>query len=167
MDLTKALQSGFSPEMRKKIWNYITTPLTDKQRDDFRQGMIAKGLQFPNEEFDDKGLKFDISYLNRIGGAVCMFPLEFMAEYVDKVCKTSMDNEEGLMEQDILSDDVTDKSLQGTDATGLGNIAYIILHTKDDMVKAKCLDTLWRYLNFYFDFLMNVMMAQAKERPIQ
>lgn len=161
MDLEKLMQGGFSVELRKKIWEIITTPLDDAGRDKFRKEISAKGLRFPNPEFDENNLRFDIAYLNGIGGAICMLPLEFIADYVDGVCKSSVDDNDGLMEEDVISTDLTTEQLKEVNATALGNAAYIILHTKNEMAKHKCLDILHRYLNFYLDNLMSLMSAQA------
>ena len=156
----------FSPEMRKNIWKIVTTPLTDEQREKFRGEMAKKGFITPNKEYDQHGLRFDIHYLNRIAGAICMMPLEFMADYVDGVCKSSMDRDDGLMEEDVLTDDMTEESFKDTNATGLGNMAYMILHTKDEQVKAKCLDCLWRYMNYYIENLIAMVTKQMGSQPV-
>ena len=72
-----------------------------------------------------------------------------------------MDDNDGLMEEDVLSTEVTAEQLKEMNATALGNTAYIILHTKNEMAKHKCLDILHRYMNMYLDNLMSLMSAQA------
>lgn len=162
------IESTFSPEKRKEIWRIVTTPLTNADREKLKKEIILKGLQSPNAEFNSHGLRFDIGYLNRIGGTICLLPLEFMSEYVDTVCKSSMDSQDGLMEEAVLDDDMTDEYLEkNIDATALGNMAYIILHTQNDMIKGKCLDTLWRYINIYIDNIVKMMIQQSTKRPIQ
>ena len=161
MDLSKLMEGGFSVELRKKIWEKITTPLDDVGREKIRKEIATRGLRFPNPEFDENNLRFDIAYLNGIGGVICMLPLEFQADYVDGICKESIDEGDGMMEEDVISTDVTTEQIKEMNATALGNTAYIILHTKNEMAKHKCLDILHRYLNFYLDNLMNLMSAQA------
>lgn len=160
------IEATFSPEMRKKTWDAITMPLTTEARNELRKALPEKGFVFPNPKFDNNGLRFDIDYLNRIGGSICVFPLEFMADYVDVVCKESIDKQEGKMEQDILADDATDESLVDINATALGNLSYIVLHTKDELAKAKCLDIIWRYLNIYFDNMIKAMLEQSNDGTI-
>ena len=155
------MAGGFSPELRKQIWEVITTPLTPLLRDKYRKEITARGLRFPNPEFDKNNLRFDIAYLNGIGGGICMLPLEFIADYVDGICKESIDEADGMMEEDILSTDITNEDIKGVNATALGNAAYCVLHTKNEMAKHKCLDILHRYMNMYLDNLMNLMSAQA------
>ena len=167
MDIEKALQGGFSPEMRKDIWTTITTPLTGETREKFRKEITGKGLKFPNPEFDENNLRYDIDYLNQIGGLICMLPLEFMADYVDGICKGSMDENDGLMEEDVLSTEMSDEKISELNATALGNTAYIILNTKNEMAKHKCLDVLHRYMNFYLDNFLNFVMGGEAGRPIQ
>lgn len=162
MDITKLLQLTTHTEMRKQIWETITTPLTEETREIFRKEVISKGLKFPNPEFGEDNLRYDINYLNQIGAVICMLPLEFIADYVDRICKEAIDENSGIMEDTVIAEEITDDTIREMDATALGNTAYIILNTKNEMARHKCLDVLYRYMNFYLDNLMNMMTAGAK-----
>lgn len=162
-----AIAALLSPESRKQIWAAVITPLTDEQRKKLREGLSQKGFLVPNEKFNEHGLRFDINYLQSIGGAICMLPLEFMSEYVDVVCKNVMDRNDGLMEESILNDELLEEEFPDTNTTALGNIAYVAFHTKNEKVKEKCLIFLEQYMNWHLNQIAKSLIEKLGNLSVQ
>lgn len=162
-DLTSNEQDYSYEEIKDGLWHRIITPLTDLQRQIFQDEYLSQGFKLPNDNFNEFNLRYDIDYLNSVGGSACMLPLEFMAYYVDGICKESIDTQEGVMEESLLEDDISDESFTSMTATALGNMAYIILSTKNEKVKNTCLDSLRKYFDFYFDKILFEQNEKSKK----
>lgn len=163
-----SMSDFFSEKIRKKMWDVVITPLAEKEREKIRKELSGKGLKNPNPEYDEAGLRFDIHYLNSIGGVVCMLPLEFMAEYADLICVNMVDTEMEILEQDTI-EHIRDfpEGFESMNATAIGNMAYFIIHTKNESAKTMALDYLKRYLNWYLDKLTAQMTKGLGKLPIQ
>lgn len=92
----------------------------------------------PAAEFDGFGLRFPIEYLNQVNKSIVLLPLELMAEYVDVICKTfiDQDDQEFIFKQ-ILNEDPTidDKRFENINATAVGNLAYVCLNCKNESAR--------------------------------
>lgn len=127
--------------------------MNDVQRKNYMEGyngmLIGSGnpqafMMRPDERFDDNGLRFSVDYLSSIGKAVIMLPLELMAEYVDLVTKTKIDdNDEEFIYHQVI-DPVFDieTMYEGLNASSIGNMAYVCLHCKSSRAKQVAEDIL-------------------------
>lgn len=110
-------------------------------------------LKKPAKDFDEWGLRFPINYLNDIGGGIIVFPLEYMAEYVDVVTKTQIDDNDGgfIMNLITMEDDV---DVNQYNTTAIGNLAYIALNCKNEQAKDVALKLLQNYLDYYREAIL-------------
>lgn len=134
--------------------------LKDAVLNDYNSLIESGELLKPNDEFNDYGLRFDVQYLNRIGLSLVLLPLEIMAEYVDIVTKSNVDK--GLYDFDESSYDmfrINESQLQYTNATAIGNLAYICLNSKDTYIKTICEQS----LNHIYDYVSAKMIAELSK----
>ena len=113
--------------------------MTEKQKSkymDYYNNVLLTGVGGVKFEkpFDKPidNLYFDIEYLNNVGIAIVMLPIELMAEYRDIVTEERIDhwNKFGkkIKVEDLEQFDIK-KDFDGLNATSLGNIAYTILNS--------------------------------------
>ena len=124
----------------------------------------AAGFKFlePAKEFDEFGLKHPSDYLKQISANIILLPLEFMAEYVDLITKTAIDendkaiiieaNEQLKILNKMTLDDLIERVLN---ATSIGNMAYVALNCKDEEVKKNTEEMLNRIFKIQSDYLMS------------
>lgn len=113
-----------------------------KTRDEFtpdemrRFDNIFNKLPKPFARFDKNGLRYPVRDLDRLGLRIIFFPIEVMAEFVDVVTKTRLDSGEAMP-------DITFAGLRANyhrmNATSIGNLAYVALHSRFPNQKAHIL----------------------------
>lgn len=135
--------------MEQKVRKF--SEFTDKQKEYFLNyyknhllgGTFGFKWQEPNKEFDNNGLKFSVEYLNDLGLNNIFLPLEYMAEYADIVTVKAMQENSITFQKTALSSLILDNSneinLDQLNATGIGNLAYVYLHTTDEQLKYETL----------------------------
>ena len=120
--------------------------MTESQRDkfmDYYNNVLLTGLtgfkyEKPTEEFDEFGLRFSSDYLAAIQFSAVMLPIELMADYVDEVIKTEIDkNNTEFIYKNIIDVDTVVNSVNEINATACGNMAYIVLHCKNEIAVKK------------------------------
>lgn len=122
--------------------------MSEKQREDYLKyyndvmlsGITGFKVLEPAKEYDDFGLRFPIDYLNSFGKNVVFLPLEIMAEYVDIITRSAIDNNEAdfIYHQIHDLDFDVDKMYDNLNATAIGNMAYIALNCQDGKAKEIC-----------------------------
>lgn len=105
------------------------------------------GFKFlePAKEFNEWGLRFPAEYLNQVGAAIVMLPLELQADYVDIICKTSIDenNKDFINQQGrSLFGFNIENYFKTINATAIGNLAYVCLHCQVILVRELAEDAL-------------------------
>ena len=154
-------------EFRTNVWSFIINPIPSERREDYLKQIKGKGFRNPNPDFNEHNLKFDIEYLNTIGGSIALLPLELSYEYADRLCRKSVDEEDGIVERSFINQVIDENMLTDVDATSIGNMAYIALNSKNDIAKKKAFDVLEKFMHHYLDKLLNNVVESANSRPIQ
>lgn len=109
--------------------------LSQEKKDKYAEGFYTQNPK-PNEEFDGYGLRYDADYLGNLGTNILISPVEYMANYVDAVTKSTIDENEDVSYLGIdIESDITKEQFSRLNATACGNMAYVYLHTKDKDVK--------------------------------
>ncbi len=121
---------------------------TDEQKQNYltyyKEVMLTgkAGFKFmeADKEFNDYGLRFSHEYLKKLDKNIIFLPLEIMAEYVDFITKTNIDNndKEFIYYQIHDFDFDVDKMFDSINATAIGNAAYIIMFCKDEKAREIC-----------------------------
>lgn len=115
-----------------------------------------KVLTRPADVYNYLGLRFDINYLNALETRIIFYPVEIMAEYVDRITKNYMDvpmhsRTRKSFESQVMEDISffsTQEIVETINATGIGNYAYVYIHTQNYELKAKLeqiLNEIYRY----------------------
>jgi len=125
----------------KKVFGILEKKIFDKPK--------------PEKEFNSFGLRFSDEHLKKMGGAIILMPLEYMAEYVDIVTKARIDeHDEDFITQQILgispTADIDNIAMEKWNATSIGNIAYIALNCKDEDAQKISIQLLENYYDYYF-----------------
>lgn len=130
--------SDLSPEERaRKVAEMVADPL-------YKSPPAPRGL------FDYFGTRYDLEHLKEIGGNLILFPLEHIAEYVDGQTKRSVDiRDMEFLRLQILSTNVAKIDLSQANATSLGNIAYVALHSKSEEARAIAEQLLEKYYKYF------------------
>ena len=81
----------------------------------------------PFAEYDKFGLRYPIEHLDLMGKNLVFLPLEFMADYVDIITKTHVDENSPQLTVNSFDFDVADL-FDSINATAIGNAAYIAMH---------------------------------------
>lgn len=91
----------------------------------------------PTLLFNNNGLRFPVSYLNKIRLNVILLPLESMATYCDRVTKSLVDQKSNTFLHDkVFSLDMnTFNGFDRMNATSIGNLAYICLRSHNQDAK--------------------------------
>ncbi len=111
-------------------------------------------IKKPYKEFDAYGLKFDIDWLNEVGGSVVFLPLEHAAEYADIVTVNGLKEPHPEFLQQYKNDIEKRQDFSLWNATAVGNVAYVSLFCKDDELKINAFNLLQQYADyFYFDLI--------------
>ena len=127
--------------------------MTKEQQVEFNkqyQHAIETGVyQEPSNWYDETGLFFDPEYLAQIGLGVLFLPLGIMAKYVDKVVYNSytLDIQIAEIEDQVMQHSITQDLLDRVNATSCGNLAYILLASKNTEVKDKANNILLFLIN--------------------
>ena len=116
--------------------------LSEKKREEYIENLYTTDfngfkLRKPFDEFVN-GLKFDIDYLNSIGKNVLLFPMEIALEYADEVCINMLSHSPEKLRKGLLGNTLSRTPydiLEATNATGIGNLAYIAYHHPDPQIK--------------------------------
>lgn len=155
------------------IQDYLSAEQLEETRNQMRR---SNGFREPNEEFNELGLRFDLDYLNMIGGGIIMIPFDKMMEYVDLITKTAIDFGDVGFENDIIniSDNQIPEILKNLDATGIGNFAYIYMNCKNAIAKSVAKVILEKYQKYYLEYtkiafenLVKISTGTAKEMAIE
>ena len=136
----------------------------------YQRGSLVR----PADKYDYTGLRFNIHYLNALETRIIFYPVEIMAEYVDIVTKSHMDTPihsrtRKSFEMQVI-DDIdffsTQEIVETINATGIGNYAYVYLHTQNNKLKTKLervLNEIYRYsFNKYKDELEASMESEIQ-----
>jgi hypothetical protein len=100
------------------------------------------------------GLRFPLNYLEKIGGSIILLPLEFMADYVDRITKKKIDqNDHSFIRTQVLPRKAENEQFEKWNATSLGNTAYTTLHCQNEQGRHLELELLEKY---YVWFRQNV-----------
>lgn len=91
--------------------------------------------------FNEAGLKFSNQHLINVLQKVIRMPIEKAAEYADYVTVNNL-NEEWFIAMVKTEYDMSKSRRQQLNATSIGNISYVALHCKDEVVKAKAKELL-------------------------
>ena len=111
-------------------------------------------FKMPNEGFDEYGLRFHTDYLNKIVHNIVFLPLEYMAEYVDIICKSYIDdgNEQFISE---VKTSMQERKFSTWNATSIGAVAYIALHCPKEEDRKECIDVLNDLYKWYVNYIVN------------
>lgn len=119
---------------------------------------IVKQNHNPNENYGENGSRFSNEFLDEIGGMIILYPLEWMADFIQNDHKKLVDeNDNGIlsgMEHCIKSTDLY-YLFQHISPYYLGLSAYIILNTKDEKIFNSALEFLDLYQKYYIACLSN------------
>lgn len=119
--------------------------LSEEKKFRFEQSI----MQYPKhaDKFDECGIRYDINWLNSVGCMLIVYPLEYMATYVDRICH-DYTNEEDQEFYDAFNDDSEHASFETLNATAIGNYAYIALNCKNEKASKKAMEKLNEYLEW-------------------
>lgn len=126
----------------KKLREMYPVDLREKYIRNYRKQIELGRFMRPNKSYNDLGLKFERDYLSRIGLSLILLPLEIQADYVDVVTMNSYQR----MVPANLPDTI---DINTVNATGIGNVAFVALHSPNEEVKAKAEKILNELLNTY------------------
>jgi hypothetical protein len=105
--------------------------------------------QLPDKKWNNHGLRFSFDYLNSIGASCVIFlPLEHMADYVDRICKDSVDENDVDFLKKSYSDSI---KFDEINPTAIGNAAYIYLNIDNEFLKRVSM----RFLEDYRAWIIN------------
>ena len=91
---------------------------------------IANAPQHP------PGLNHSLEHLEKIRDKIAFWPRKTQAKYADEVCKEFIDeNDEEFINSLRFWDEKLDFKVLNT--TSIGNLAYIALHAKSNLIRAK------------------------------
>ena len=119
---------------------------------------IAKKVHNPKDEYGKNGSRFDDDFLESIGDAIVMYPLEWMSDFISEEHKNKVDNND----KEILSafstmikspDLYTIFSFRKPHLIGLA--AYIVLNVKDEYIFNSALEFLDLSRNYFVTCLSN------------
>jgi hypothetical protein len=102
-----------------------------------------KGLRKPKKYFDGNGLRYDISYLNKVFIKVVNAPIKEQAQFVDKI--TYCMYKDPLMKAGIFQP----YSFDSFNTTSIGNLAFMVLNHPDQDVREYCADILNKAKNHF------------------
>jgi hypothetical protein len=102
-------------------------------------------LKRPFGQYDNNGLKYPVSYLNKIEKEIAFYPLHEQAKYVDQVCYQNAKNIFFLEEQFSNFDPYDTSQYDGFNATSVGNMAYLALYAPSYEIRMKCMQALANY----------------------
>ncbi len=88
----------------------------------------------PFAEFNKFGLRYPTEHIELLGKNIVFLPLEFMADYVDLITKTYVDENSPQLTINSIDFDIVD-SFDDIKATTIGNMAYIAMHHKDSALR--------------------------------
>lgn len=129
-----------------------------------RKGFIKlreSNFKIPNKEFDQNGLKFPITYLNQIKGAIIFLPLEFMAEYVDAVTQTNIDsNNNYFMNKCLINFHSPSEGWENINTTSIGNTAYMALYGNNKELRDKSFAWLEAFYSYYITKPENLILMK-------
>lgn len=149
-----------SPELIKQIRSIYPYHLSDlpdlPEKSEYMK--IINSYPKPTQEFDMYGLKFTLEHLNYMGRNVLLLPVDHMAQYVDMITKTAIDeNDEDFIYASILSPESNIENIDynNVTATTYGNLAYIYLNCKDQSAKDICKSVLTIGFDVYLKELIS------------
>lgn len=141
------------------------TEMPEKKRAELEKVMKDQNIPKPFPDFNSDGLRFTMEHLQDIGGAVCLLPLEYMAEYVDAITKNHIDENDtefiNRHRDSFKPEHHTPETFPNYNATSIGNIAYVALNCKDETLVKYCMDILDRYSDWYLTRLSKNIKAKA------
>jgi hypothetical protein len=116
--------------------------MSDEKKKSYEEEFYSQQPK-PNEEYDELGLRYDIDYLNNLGNNIVLCPVEFIANYVDVITKSLVDNNDSNFMENIVLDGVFEEAdYPNLNATALGNMAYAYLHIQSEKVRQIIKETL-------------------------
>lgn len=129
-------------------------------------GILGFEIQEPKEEYMSDGLKFDISYLNSLGKALIMFPVEDIVKYVDQTTKTFVDSKSAEFIELVVSSlnniNIEDENqYDPLNATSIGNIAYVMENCNTANIREKCETILNSILQKEFNKSLNLLNSTS------
>ena len=118
-----------------------------KRRDEFKDEQLKPLLKLmsqfpaPAKEYNDFGIRYPIEFLNSVGISIIFLPLEMMAEFVDAVTKTHVDENNPAYENQVTNEikgyaGNFENIIKHSNATSIGNLAYILLNSKNEELKS-------------------------------
>ncbi len=148
--------STMNPQQRKDYENYY--------RDVLLTGASGFKVLEPSPIFDQYGLRFPTDYLQTIGVQVILLPLEIMANYADAITVDAVNNNDMNFiiqsGREVMATSAEELIERGN-ATSIGNIAYVVLFSKDIMF-AKAMED---FLERAFQVMVNVLKDTIKNLP--
>lgn len=158
--------------MEKEFNEYRYFRLSEMSPDEIKekQHIWDDLMREPLPYWNKYGLRYSVDYLNSIFPHVVFLPVEYMARFVDLVTKTMVDTHNTEFQNNSLGNldnpehqSITEDNMEywksmfeRGSATGVGNLAYTILHTKDFQTKERC-DIA---LNLMFEYFIKCYMTQ-------
>lgn len=148
--------STMNPQQRKDYENYY--------REVLLTGASGFKVLEPSPIFDKYGLRFPADYLQTIGVQVILFPLEIMANYADVTTVDAVNNNDMNFiiqsGREIMATSAEELIRRGN-ATSIGNIAYVVLYSKD-IIFAKSME---EFLERAFQVMVKLLNDTIKNLP--
>lgn len=119
--------------------------------------------QKPKADFDEYGLRYSMEHLNSVVFTIGLFPLEYMADYVDVVTKTNVDNDNNDFISNFLDGVNRDINFERLNAAAIGNTAYVALNSKNEQAKQHALTFLDKYNDYTAVRLVNLTREALKQ----
>ena len=128
----------------------------------------------PSEEFNALGSKFPKNHLLTLNLNLIYFPLEIMSDYVDKMTKTAMDNNDAKYINSAIGtlnlSSMKSIQLNNMNATTLGNLSYIALNCQNPTLAAlaeKELNRTFQVVSIKTDITLDEQTKKEKLSNIQ
>jgi hypothetical protein len=122
-------------------------------------------LPKPASVFDFNGLRHDHNHLESVGASIVFMPLDTMVEYVDVVTKQSTDLDDKFVEDQLMqqSEDTFPEIAKTTNATGVGNLAYITVNSKNNAAKEKAMRLLELIYTIQYEITVKAIHRESQK----